>query len=51
MSSSTKIYKRKKYILILGKGPIQGPEHTLSAEKTNSINLTEQNKKLFELVL
>ena len=33
MSSSTKIDNRKKYILVLGKGPTQGLEHTLSAEK------------------
>ena len=33
MSSSTKIDKRKKYILILGKAPTQGLEHTLSVEK------------------
>ena len=32
MSSSTKINSRKKYILILGLGPIQGLEHTLIAE-------------------
>ena len=32
MSSSTKINTRKD-ILILGKGPIQGLEHILSAEK------------------
>ena len=32
MSSSAKIDDRKKDILILGKGPIQGLEHTLSAE-------------------
>ena len=31
MSSSTKIDNRKKYILILGKGPAQGLEHTLRA--------------------
>ena len=31
MSSSTKIDNRKKDILILGKGPTQGLEHTLSA--------------------
>ena len=30
MSSSTKTDDRKKDILILGKGPIQGLEHTLS---------------------
>ena len=33
MSSSTKIDNRKKDILILRKGPTQGLEHTLSAEK------------------
>ena len=46
MSSSTKIDNWKKYILILGKGPTQGLEHTLSAEKMYSINFTEQKKKL-----
>ena len=46
MSSSTKIDNRKKKdILILGKGPTQGLEHTLSAEKMYSINFTEHNKK------
>ena len=45
MSSSTKIDNWKKYILILGKGPTQGLEHTLSAEKMYSINFTEHNKK------
>ena len=44
-SSSTKIDNRKKDILILGKGSIQGLEHTLSAEKMYSINFTERNKK------
>ena len=33
MSSSTKIDYRKEGILILGKSPTQGLEHTLSAEK------------------
>ena len=37
--------KRKKGILILGKGPIQGLEHTLTAGKMYSINFTENNKK------
>ena len=32
MSSSSKFDTRKKDILILGKGPTQGLEHTLSAE-------------------
>ena len=38
MSSSTKIDNRKKDILVLSKGPIQGLEHTLSAEKLYSVN-------------
>ena len=41
MSSSTKIDNRKKDILILGKGPTQGLEHTLSAEKMYSINFSD----------
>ena len=45
MSSLTKIDKRKKYILILGKDPTQGLEHTLSAEKMYSINFTVTGKK------
>ena len=45
MSSSTTIDNRKKDILILGMGPTQGLEHTLSAEKMYSINFTEHNKK------
>ena len=47
MSSSWKIDNRKKDILILGKGPTQGLEHTLSAEKMYSINFTEHNKTFF----
>ena len=35
----------KKDVLILGKGPTQGLEHALSAEKMYSINFTEHNKK------
>ena len=42
MSSSTKIDNRKKDILILGKEPTQGLEHTLSAEKLYSINFTKK---------
>ena len=45
MSSSTIINNRKKYILILGKGPTQGLEHTLSAEKMYLINFTMTGKK------
>ena len=46
MSSSTKIDNRKKDILSLGKCPTQGLEYTLSTEKMNSINFTENDKKL-----
>ena len=47
MSSSTKIDNRKKDILILVKGPTQGLEDTLSAEKMYSINFTEKDKKFY----
>ena len=33
MSFSAHFDNKKKYILILGKGPTQGLEHTLTAEK------------------
>ena len=39
MSSSTKIDNRKKDILILGIGPTQGLENTLSAEKLIQLTL------------
>ena len=45
VSSPTKIDNMKKDILILGKGPTQGLEHTLSAEKMYSINFTVTKKK------
>ena len=45
MSSSPHIDNKKKYILILGKGPTQGLEHTLTAEKLYSINFTKENTK------
>ena len=45
MSSSTKIDNRKKDILILGKGPTQGIEHTMSAEKMYLINFAVTGKK------
>ena len=51
MSSSTEINNTKKYILILGKGPTQGLEDTLSTEKMYSINFTKHNKKLFKFAL
>ena len=46
MSSSTHINNKKKDILVLGKGPTQGLEHPLTAEKIYSINLTVTNKKI-----
>ena len=42
MNSSSKINNRKKDILILGKGPTQGLEHTLNAEKLYSVNFTKK---------
>ena len=42
MSSSTKIDNRKKDILILGKGPTQGLEHTLSAKKSIQLILLKK---------
>ena len=52
MSSSAHIDNKKKDILILGKGPTQGLEHTLTAEKMNSINFTVTKKEiLFKLAL
>ena len=45
MSSSAHIDNKGKNILILGIGPTQGLEHTLTAEKMYSINFTVTNKK------
>ena len=46
MSSSIHIDNKKKHILIPGKGPIQGLQHTLTAEKMYSINFTVTKKKV-----
>ena len=43
ITSSQHIDNKKKDILILVKGPIQGIEHTLTAEKMYSINCTKEN--------
>ena len=51
MSSSTKIDKRKKDILILGKGPTQGLEQTLSAEKMYSINFTVKANLVYVCII
>ena len=45
MSSSADIDNKKKDILVHGKGPTQGLEHTLTAEKMYSINFTVTKKK------
>ena len=45
MSSSVHVDNKKKDILILGKGPTQGLEHTLTAEKMYSITFTVTKKK------
>ena len=55
LSLSTKIDNRKKDILILGKSPTQGLEHTLSAKKKKKeciqLILLKKNKVLFEFAL
>ena len=45
MSSSAQIDNKKKHILVLGKGPTQGLEHTLTAAKMYSINFTVTKMK------
>ena len=45
MSSSIHIDNKKKDILVLGRGPTQGLEGTLTAEKMYSINFTSTRKK------
>ena len=45
MSSSIHIDNKKKDILVLGRGPAQGLESTLTAEKMYSINFTVKKKK------
>ena len=45
MSFSEHIDNKKKDILVLGIGPTQGLEHTLTAEKMYSINFTVTKKK------
>ena len=52
MSFSAHVDNKKKDILILGKGPTQGLEHTLAAEKMHSINFTvTKNKFCFKFAL
>ena len=49
MSSSIHIDNKKKDILVLGRGTIQGLESTITAEKMYSINFTVTKKKLSKL--
>ena len=45
MSFSTHIDNKKKDILVLGIGPTQGLEHTLTAEKIYSLSFNVTKKK------
>ena len=45
MTYSAYIDNKKKDIIVLGKGPTQGSEHTLTSEKMYSINFTLTKKK------
>ena len=45
MSSSAHIDNKKKDVLVLGKGPMQGLEHTLTGEKMYSTNFTVTKTK------
>ena len=45
MSSSIHVDNKKKDILVLGRGPTQELESTLTAEKMYSINFTVTKKK------
>ena len=51
MSSYAHIDNKKKDILILGKGPTQTLEHTLTTEKMYAINFTVAKKKLELIVI
>ena len=49
MSTSIHIDNKKKDILVLGRGPTQGLESTLTAEKMHSINFTVTKKTCLSL--
>ena len=52
MSCSAHIDNKKNNILVLGKGPTQRLEHTLTAEKMYTINFTvTKNKFWFKFTL
>ena len=46
MNSSVHFYNKKKDLLVLGKRPTQGLEHTLTAEKMYWINFTLTEKEI-----
>ena len=50
MSSSAHIDNKKKDILVLGKGPTQGLEHIITAEKIFSVSFTATNKVMEQIV-
>ena len=52
MSSSPHIDNKRKYILVLGRGPTQGlGENSLTAENMYPIDFTVTKKILFKLAL
>ena len=51
MSSSAHIDNKKRDILVLGKGPTQGLEHTLTEGKMYSINFTVAKNILCKFTL
>ena len=51
MSSFAHVDNKKKDILVLGKGPTQGLEHTLTAEKMYSINFTVTRNKFVSVCI
>ena len=51
MSTSTHIDNKKKDILVLGRGPTQGLESNLTAEKMYSINFTVNCTIMKEIVI
>ena len=50
-SSSPHVNNKRKDILIPGKGPTQGLEHTLTAEKLYSTNFTKENAKFTSIII
>ena len=51
MSSSAHIDNKKKDILVLGKGPAQVLENTLTAEKMYSINFTLKKRNFVKVCI